>query len=197
MGRPKAFLPFGGELLLERVVRRVAEVAAPIVVVAGPGQELPPLPRDVVIGRDPVSGRGPLAGIEVGLELLGARASAAFVSATDTPFLEPALVRRLAALLEEPFDAVVPFQNGHAEPLCAVYACSLLAEIQALLAADRLAAHLLARRSRTRHADTAVLLEDPLLRAADPELRSLRNVNTPEDYAAALAEDAGRGASRA
>lgn len=188
MGRPKALLPFGGELLLERIVHRISDVAASIVVVASVEQELPPLPESILVGRDRTPDRGPLAGIELGLELLGARTRAAFVSATDTPFLEPALIRRLVALLEEPFDAVVPFQGGYPEPLCAVYACSLAGEIQALLAADRLAAHVLARRSRTRRADAALLLEDPALRAVDPELRSLRNVNTPEDYAEALAE---------
>ena len=37
MGRPKAWLPFGDEVLLQRVVRRIAEAAWPIAVVAAPG----------------------------------------------------------------------------------------------------------------------------------------------------------------
>ncbi len=36
MGRPKAWLPFGGETMLERVVRLLSEVVHPIVVVAAP-----------------------------------------------------------------------------------------------------------------------------------------------------------------
>jgi molybdopterin-guanine dinucleotide biosynthesis protein A len=43
-------------------------------------------------------------------------------------------------------------------------------------------------RMRTLVADNAMLLAGEELAAADPELRSLRNVNTPEEYAAALAE---------
>ena len=41
MGRPKAWLEFGKEVMLERVVRLVSTVAWPIVVVAAPGQDLP------------------------------------------------------------------------------------------------------------------------------------------------------------
>jgi molybdopterin-guanine dinucleotide biosynthesis protein A len=40
---------------------------------------------------------------------------------------------------------------------------------------------------RTIFADEALLLEGAELRAADPGLLSLENVNTPEEYAAALA----------
>ena len=44
MGKPKAWLPFGGELMLPRVVRILRTVVAPVVVVAAPDQDLPPLP---------------------------------------------------------------------------------------------------------------------------------------------------------
>ena len=62
MGRPKAWLPFGEERMLARVVRLAGTVARPVVVVAAPGQELPALSPDVVIVRDSVAGRGPLQG---------------------------------------------------------------------------------------------------------------------------------------
>ena len=61
MGRPKAWLPFGEELMLQRVVRLAGLVAWPIVVVAAPGQRLPELSADIVVVRDLVAGRGPLA----------------------------------------------------------------------------------------------------------------------------------------
>ena len=60
MGQPKAWLPFGPERMLQRVVRRIGEGTGggPIVVVAAPGQECPPLPDGVTIVRDEVSGAG-------------------------------------------------------------------------------------------------------------------------------------------
>lgn len=188
MGRPKAWLPFDGETLLERAVRRLGTVAAPVVVVAAPGQEIPALPSSVIVVRDEVENRGPLQGIAAGLSALATEVSAAFVSSTDAPFLEPALVRRLAELRAGGHDIAVPRAGGHYHPLCAVYACAVQPEAAELLRAGRLRPFFLFERVRTLVADEALLLADPALAAVDPELRSLRNINTPEDYEAALRE---------
>src|SRR5437588_2934689 len=70
MGRPKAWLPFAGELMLPRVVRLLNEVVSPIIVVAAPEQDVPPLPEGINIVRDEESGRGPLEGLAAGLTAL-------------------------------------------------------------------------------------------------------------------------------
>src|SRR5579871_4934557 len=70
MGRPKAWLPFGDELMLPRVVRVLRAVVDPVVVVAAPGQDVPPLPPDVEIVRDEIEGKGPLGGLAAGLAAL-------------------------------------------------------------------------------------------------------------------------------
>jgi len=188
MGSSKAFLDFGGEPLLSRVVRRIAEVVEDIVVVAAEGQEIPALPVNVRVVRDPVRGKGPLVGIGAGLEALASRVSAAFVSSTDAPFLHPALIRRLHALRGDAYEIVVPRVGGYHHPLAAIYPIEAIAEIKALLEADRLRPFFLFERMRTLIADEALLLEGEELRAVDPELKSLRNINTPEEYAAALRE---------
>jgi molybdopterin-guanine dinucleotide biosynthesis protein A len=188
MGSPKAWLDFGGEPLLARTVHAVATVAAPVVVVAAPGQEVPPLPPGVAIVRDAVSGRGPLQGIAAGLEAIAPHAPAAFVSATDAPFLHPALIRRLADLRGPDYDVAVPRTGGHVHALSAVYGLAALAAIEESLAAGRLRLSSLLTRTRTLFADEALLLAGAELAAADPSLRSLRNLNTPEEYAAALVE---------
>ena len=56
MGRAKAWLPFAGETMLARVVRLLSEVVRPIVVVAAPGQDVPPVPADVELVRDEEQG---------------------------------------------------------------------------------------------------------------------------------------------
>jgi len=190
MGSPKAWLDFAGETLLARVVRIVRRVCAPVIVVAAPGQDVPPLPPDVAIARDPVEGRGPLQGISVGLHALASAgneaADAAFVTSTDAPFLESALIARLAALRGD-HDIAVPRTEGHFHPLTAIYAAPCLPHIEALLAADRLRPFFLFERVRTCICDAATLLADPDLATADPTLRSFDNLNTPDDYARALA----------
>src|SRR4051812_14005176 len=184
MGRPKAWLPFGPERMLQRVVRLVGEAAGAIVVVAAPGQELPPLPDSVAVVRDPVTGRGPLQGLAAGLAALPEGAELAYASATDAPWLRPAWIRRLRELIGEE-DLAIPFVEGYHHPLAALYRrATVLPAIEALLREDRLRPVFLMDAVRTR----AVAAEE--LRVADPELATLRNLNAPEDYLNAL-RDAG------
>ena len=89
MGTAKAWLSFGAETLLQRVVRLLAEVVDPIVVAAARGQELPALPKDVHLVRDSVPGLGPLQGLADGLAALKGRVDIAFAASCDAPFLKP------------------------------------------------------------------------------------------------------------
>ncbi len=181
MGRPKAWLPFGDELMLQRVVRLAGTVAKPIVVVAAPGQEIPELSSDVVIVRDPISGRGPLQGLAAGLAALPDAIELVFATATDVPFLEPAWISQLAELIGDD-DLIIPFMDGYYHPLAAIYRRSVvLPRIQELLAADRLRPVFLVEAVKTR------LVLEAELRVIDPELRTLRNLNFPGDYEKALA----------
>lgn len=180
MGRPKAWLPFGPERLLQRVVRIVAEAAEPIVVVAAPGQECPPLPSSVRIVRDPIAGRGPLQGLAAGLAALPRTTATAFVTATDAPFVQPALIARLNELLGDD-DLALPFVDDFHHPLTAVYRpTTVLVAIEQLLARDERRLLALTAAVRTRVVAAAEL------QLVDPELLSLRNLNTPADYQAAL-----------
>ena len=180
MGRPKAWLPFGPELLLHRLLRRLGEVVPRRIVVAAVGQLLPPLPADVVVVRDRQPGRGPLEGLRAGLQEGATWAEAFYVSSCDAPLLRPDFVRALLDLLEPGYDAVVPRDADHYHPLSAVYHRRVLPHVEQLLAQDQLRPFLLLQRVRTRE----VPVEQ--LRAIDPSLESLRNVNRPEDYRAAL-----------
>jgi molybdopterin-guanine dinucleotide biosynthesis protein A len=188
MGTPKAWLAFAGETLLARTVRVVGSVAAPVVVAAAPGQDLPVLPDGIAVVRDAAVGQGPLQGIAAGLAAIAPHAPAAFVCATDAPFLHPALIRRLATLRGEAHAIAVARAGGRIHPLAAVYGVVVLPTVAEALAAGRLRLTALFDQVPTLIADEALLLAGDELQAADPELRSLRNLNTPEDYAAALAE---------
>jgi molybdopterin-guanine dinucleotide biosynthesis protein A len=184
MGRPKAWLPFTGETMLGRVVRLLGTVVSPVVVVAAPDQDVPPVPAGVEVVRDPERGRGPLQGLAAGLEALSERAQAAYVSSCDVPFLRPAFVRRMVELLGDSRIAV-PDVGSYRHPLAAVYRVEVLDVVRRLLAEDRLRPAFLFDQVATRFV-RASELED-----ADPGLQTLRNLNTPEDYEAALREAGG------
>src|SRR5436853_604633 len=99
MGRPKAWLPFGPEFMLQRVVRILSGVVSPVVVVAAVGQDLPELPARVEIIRDEYEALGPLAGLAAGLAALQGRVAAAYASSCDAPFLTAAFIEFMVAAL--------------------------------------------------------------------------------------------------
>jgi molybdopterin-guanine dinucleotide biosynthesis protein A len=188
MGRPKAWLPFGDELMLPRVVRLLGEVVSPIVVVAAPGQDVPPLPADIEIVRDEREGQGPLQGLLAGLTALDGRADAAYLSSCDVPFLRPAFVRRMIELLGDA-DVCVSRVGEYHHPLAAVYRAGVRAAVERLLAEGRLRPVFLFEAVPKR-----VVAADELS-DADPTFSSLRNLNTPAEYEAALAEGGPGGAT--
>ncbi|MHC5010218.1 MAG: NTP transferase domain-containing protein, partial [Planctomycetota bacterium] len=83
MGRDKATLPFGGEVLLQRVVRLVSRAVEEVVVVARAGQDLPDLPGRVRLTYDEVLDQGPLGGLVPGLRSTGC--DAVYATACDVP----------------------------------------------------------------------------------------------------------------
>jgi molybdopterin-guanine dinucleotide biosynthesis protein A len=194
MGRDKAWLDLDGMPLVERVARQLLPLAGEILFSAND-----PAPFADLVARLPVPGRvvrdifadaGPLAGLHAGLA--AASFETALAVATDMPFVAHGVVEEMVGLCDEP-DAVVPrlaaqgYGEPQPEPLHAVYRKTCLPAIEAALAANR-------RRVVSFLPDVNVCyVDEPLLRAIDPDLTSFRNVNTPEEWAAAQATLRGRG----
>lgn len=185
MGTSKAMLAFGRERMLQRVARLLGEAVEQVVVVAAADQELPELPSEVVVARDQQPFRGPLAGLAGGLAALGGRAERLYLTGCDVPLLSPAFVRRMIDLLQD-YDAAVPVESSGAErlyhPLAAAYHTAVHPHVTKLLASDRLRLFDLFQQVRTREIPLAELA------TSDPGWGSLRNVNVPHEYSAALAE---------
>jgi molybdenum cofactor guanylyltransferase len=193
MGTPKAALEWHGSTLLGRTVAIVARATSgPVVVVRAPGQDLPQLPAGTLVADDPHEGKGPVQGIAAGLAALTGRADVAFVSSTDMPFLHPAFIRRVLRVLEESegTDVALPVTRGFKQPLAAAYRVCLAGAAERLVREDRLRPAFLFDECHVETLDDAALKRDPVLAALDPDLDSVLNVNTPEDYAAARARSA-------
>lgn len=181
MGQPKALLDWFGTPLVVHVCELLRpELEGPLVVVRAAGQALPALPDGVAVVEDERDDRGPLEGIAAGLRAIGDSAEAVYVSATDVPLLVPAVVRLARSAMQDGVDAVVPQIGDRMYPLTAAYRTSLLPLVERLLAEERLRALDLVEAIAVRW------LTEQELRTVDPELDSFRNVNTPEDYEAAL-----------
>jgi molybdopterin-guanine dinucleotide biosynthesis protein A len=189
MGAPKAALEWHGSTLLRRTVGVVARATGgPVVVVRASGQDLPALPKGTIVVDDPREGKGPVQGIAAGLAVLAGQADTAFVTSTDLPFLHPAFIKRVLRVLgthgEGP-DIALPVARGYQQPLAAAYRTGLAELAERLVKEDRLRPAFLFQQCSVARIDDAALLADPELAALDPDLDSVLNVNTPDDYRAA------------
>ena len=182
MGTSKALLPFGPETMLQRVVRILSSLVSPLVVVAAADQELPELPAGVIVTRDERPERGPLEGLRAGLKALPEDIDRAYVTSCDVPLLVPGFVTQMLEHSRD-HDIAVMEIDGFPHPLSAVYRRSVLPHVEGLLAQDRLRPVFLFDAVHTRRVR-------PEEMTSDPDLRTLRNLNTPADYQQAL-RDAG------
>jgi molybdopterin-guanine dinucleotide biosynthesis protein A len=118
------------------------------------------------------------------LKVLSPEVDAAYVTSCDVPLLEPGFVRQMIDLVRG-YDIAVMEIDGFTHPLSAVYRRATLAHVEDLLANNRLRPVFLFDAVNTRRVK-------PHEMTADPDLRTLRNLNTRDDYEQALA-DAGIG----
>ncbi len=179
MGTSKALLPFGPETMLQRVVRLLSGEVEPIVVAAAGEQALPELPTGVIVTRDERESRGPLEGLRAGMKALPSSVAVAYVTSCDVPLLVPAFVARMITLLGDNEIAVMEI-DGFPHPLSAVYRRSTLPHVEALLSRDKLRPAFLFDAVKTRR------VRPDEMASVDPELLTLRNLNTQADYLAAL-----------
>ena len=186
MGRAKADLPFGSETLLQRVVRILQQVTDHVVIVHAAEQVIPEFARPVTAVADPVPFGGPLIGLLTGLNAIAQLPedySAAYLTSCDAPFLQPDFVREIFTQLTD-HDVAVPFDEEYFFPLAAAYRTDLRAKVAELVEQGTRRPRALFDHCKTRQLNTKTLTH------VDPELQSLVNLNTPQDYKAALeAED--------
>lgn len=186
MGRDKAWLEWEGRPLIAHVISRLAPLADELLISTNDPTRYAtlvqglPLPARLV--ADAYPGAGPLAGLHAGL--LAAKHDLVLSAATDMPFVSRELALALLKACAG-FDAVLPrlVVAGHdapqPEPLFAAYRRTCLPPIEAALSAGR-------RRAVAFLGDINVrFIDEPDLRRVDPDLRSFRNLNTPEEWAEA------------
>ena len=180
MGGDKATLLLGEQTLLRRVIDIVEPLFAEVSVSVR--ERRPDLGWPQICDRH--QDAGPLAGLCAALE--DASTPWIFALATDMPFAEPALIELLAQR-RAGFDAVVPFADGHPQPLAAFYSANCLAVVRALLDAGE------GRRSLRAALDrlNVCYVGEAELLAVDPGRRSFIDLDTPQDLIEAI-----RGAGR-
>jgi molybdopterin-guanine dinucleotide biosynthesis protein A len=178
MGTDKLFLPFRGQILIEWVIDRLANLTDDLIIISNQPEKLKYL--NLSVYPDIISDVGPLAGLYTGLKQ--ARFESVVMVACDMPFVNSSLLIEEVRLLNEmQVDVVIPAPGGNTEPLHAAYRReTCLPAVEAGIRSGM-------RRLIEWHTFVRVhLMEDAQIRKFDPTGLAFMNINNPED--AQLAE---------
>src|SRR5262249_38464480 len=195
MKRDKAWLEIGGGPMIERVVAAAPPAPRGLGRRGNPPHSQIELyerlaeSRDAILIFDLHEHLGPLGGIHTALAHCGVNESA-LILACDMPFITTEFLSLLGAIHQYdiphsafriPHSITVPLdQSNRLQPLAAIYDQSLEATVGRMLAANELKVDLLYPRVLTRRVGFAEFAHLP-----DSE-RFFVNINTPEEYQAAL-----------
>jgi len=181
-GKNKALLSLGGQTILDRLYNTFQGLFDEVLLVTKDPVQY--LSWDFMIVSDLFPLPSSLTGIHAGL--FHASATHAFITACDTPFLRPELIKALLDELEPKWDVIMPVTEQGNQPLCAIYSKRCIKPIERQL----------------KNGDPKILnffpkikvkeIPEAELRSADPHLISFFNINTPEDLTASeqmLADD--------
>jgi molybdopterin-guanine dinucleotide biosynthesis protein A len=180
----KPWLVVGGRTLLDHVVTSLQRRVARVIVAVG---SAPPGPLAVGCQAvpDSTAGAGPLAALADALRhgtTLEDHPTMAVVVSCDVPLLRPEVVDLLLDHLHRGSARwVVPRVGGHLQVLVSALRLPLLVDIESHLALGRHDPRGLLARLEAVDPGAVTILEQEVVEAADPGLRSFLDVDTPAD----------------
>jgi molybdopterin-guanine dinucleotide biosynthesis protein A len=176
-GVRKALVRVRGRTILQRIVDTLGPLADERIALVHDDEFPNTEGVELVVDATPYA--GPLPAVLHGLRV--AHGDVCMLVAADMPFVSPTAFAYLLDLqARESAAAVVPFIDGHLQPMHAVFDRRRL--VDALEAAEPAGEQ---RIFKVLESLQPRLVEADELRTVDPELHTLFNVNTPEDLALA------------
>jgi molybdopterin-guanine dinucleotide biosynthesis protein A len=175
-GRDKAALSIHGRRVLDWQLEILRQVTDRIVIVGGRPERFADTGVPVIADREPAL--GPLGGISTALH--HSTSERTLILACDMPFVTAAFLTYLAETGRD-CDATMARNKLGVHPLCAAWTTMAGPKVTRLIDEG-------VRKMRDAVARLRVhTVEGDALRAFDPDGRLLHNINTPDDYARALA----------
>jgi len=168
MGEDKASVVLAGQSLLEHVLAQIEPLFSDILISVREQRLDIAYPQII----DSTENRGPMVGVRAALETV--KTDWVFVIACDMPLVSTGLIQHLAWLRSQ-HDAVVPFAFNRPQPLFGFYRKTCLPLMQARMKQGQ--------RSMIRLLDDldVCLLSEQQVKKTDPELKSLRSLDSLED----------------
>jgi len=174
MGRDKRFLEIGGQTLLQRSLSVLQSLFTEVLVALA--EPLPQLKGNgYQVVTDLIPDCATLGGLYTGLS--SASHPRVLAVGCDMPFLNPAVIRRLAKL-DAQADVVMPKLATGLQPMLAVYSKTCLPHLERMARAQQFKVQDLAEVPGL----TVKLIPEKDFLDVDPQLLSFFNINTPADF---------------
>lgn len=170
-GKNKALVRIGKKRILDRIYEVFTTLFDKIILVTNDPVQYMEWDFDIVTDIFPI--RSSLTGIHTGLFYM--TTPYAFFAACDIPFVKKELIEILLDGVEPSLDIVIPETFKGVEPLCSVYSKRCLKPIEEKLEKKSLKIQGIFQKVRVKK------IPEDILRAADPDLVSFSNINTPDD----------------
>lgn len=182
MKTDKANLLLGGKTFAEIATDSLFSISQNVKLLVGekPKKDSPDLPQVV----DFYTNKGALGGIHAALKDSQNDGNAKWICilACDYPFVSGELLQRLASLINESFDAVVPIQpDERTQPLCAFYKIEKCLEIAEKMLSENKESHAPSMRDFLDNLNVRFAKFEEIADLTNAE-NFFFNVNTPENF---------------
>ena len=135
ISRKKALIKFGQHSIIENTVNLFRALFNQTIIVTNNFEDY--LNLGVILTKDLISDKGPLAGIYSGLSISSSYYN--FVVACDMPFIFPAIIKHLQKYTNDnTYQVIIPKNNGFIEPLFGIYSRKCIQLIKSNLDQNRL-----------------------------------------------------------
>jgi len=177
MGFDKSLLKIDGEYVIDIMARKLGGVFARVSLGTAPDRGQETLPDRDKFGQfglpiiEDIYEAGPAGAIHAALAC--AQSRYVFVVAVDMPLINIHHIQHMMDMVDG--DALIPMNNGHAEPMYGFYSTAALPIFEQEIAKDNLTIYKILAKLNTAYFDEAAS------RRFDPELSMFTNLNYIED----------------
>jgi molybdopterin-guanine dinucleotide biosynthesis protein A len=170
-GIKKAFRKVGDLTILESIHKVFSSLFKEVIIVVNDPKEFANL--DMTVVTDIIPSKCALAGLHAGL--FYASYPYAYLAACDTPFIKQSVIEHIVGQIEPGFEVIIPCTDDGLEPLSAVYSKDCIPLIEKKLEENVFMIKKFFRKKRVK--------EVPVdqLKALDPDMNFIFNINTPKD----------------
>jgi len=170
-GKKKTFRKIGDLMILETIYELFSNLFKEVIIVVNEPKEFSGW--DMTVVTDIIPSQCALAGLHAGL--FYASFPYAYVAACDTPFVKQSVVEYIVGQIEPKYEVVIPRTDDGLEALSAVYSKDCIPLIENNLKKNIFMIKKFFRKKKVKE----ISVEQ--LKALDPAMEFIFNVNTPED----------------